>query len=289
MNLRVLSTMQPPLRFCRLSVALVLCLGLNGISSAYANADDLAYYLPPGEVLWLGASADEVAEASQNEQPAPLRMLVLARENEQYYDRGSMLLIAELGTHPMQSLTMQKWYQGMPHYGWDTYAVQPPTSQVIEFAWQEEGNQRYPQGSDVSTLRDAMRERLSLALDHAALQPGPIVVVAEGVSAALITDILAQGTFPQVDAFVALGAYYPQWQLNQALATTTAQLHIPTLDFIPQHSHSWIADNRARRNQQARRHQHTSYRQRELLTTRAAGEPRYLLHQLYGWLRSEDF
>lgn len=289
MNLYVLSTMQHILCLRRFSAVLALCLGFTTIGTASATADDLAYYLPPGEVLWLGASAEEIAEANQNEQPAPLRMLVLARENEQYYDRGSMIFMAELGTHPMQSLTMQKWYQGMPHYGWDTYAVQAPTSQVIEFSWQAHDNERYPEANDVSTLRDAMLERLTLALAHAEVQPGPIVLVAEGVSAALITDILAQGTFPQVDAFVALGAYYPQWQLNQALATTTAQLNMPTLDLIPQHSHNWVADNRARRSQQARRHQHTAYRQRELLTTRAAGEPRYLLHQLYGWLRSEDF
>lgn len=271
--------------FCYVTLGLVFA----GFNTAHASADDLAYYLPPGEVLWLGASAAEVTAAAQNEEPAPLRMLLLAKENEQYGDRGSMIFIAELGTHPMQSLTLAKWYQGMPAYGWQTFSMQPPTSQVFEFNWQHEGDQRYPEASDIGILLDAMAARLTLALNHAANQPGPVVLVAEGASAALVTDLLSTGEYPQVTALVTLAAHYPQWQLNQALATTTAQLSIPTLDLISQRSHSWVQDNSARRSQQAQLHQHPSYRQRQLLNSHTRGQPRYLLNQLYGWLQSEGF
>lgn len=269
-----------------LTLAVILCLPANQVATA--AADDLAYYLPPGEVIWLGASEDDIRDAADNEQATPLRMLLLTRENEQAYDRGTMIFIPELGTHPMQSPAIRLWYQEVPAYGWYSYAMQPPTAQVIEFAWQEDSGQRYPEGADLTPLHDAMAERLTLAIEHATNQPGPIVVVAEGVSAALLTDLLARGDYPQIDALVMVGAHYPQWQLNQALATTTAQLRIPVLDFIPQASHSWVQAHSDRRQQQSQRHQHLSYRQRTLLANRA-NDPRYLVHQLQGWLQSEDF
>lgn len=267
---------------------LTAAVSLGAVSVAMATSDDLAYYLPPGEVVWLGASDEEVSAAAADDQPAPLRMLMLARENEQSYDRGSLILIPELGTHPLQSMPIRHWYQGMPAYGWYSYAIQPPTAQVIEFNWQNDSDQRYPEGADVTPLRDALAERLALALDHAARQPGPIILIVQGVSAALVTDLLAQGGYPQVDALILVGAHYPQWQLNHELATTTAQLRIPVLDFIPQHSQSWVQQSDTRRAQQAQRHQHPSYRQRALQTTRSV-DSRYLLHELYGWLQSEDF
>ncbi|MCC5880228.1 MAG: DUF3530 family protein [Idiomarina sp.] len=277
-------------RYCLHSFTALLAaaLSLAAAQVALAAADDLAYYLPPGEVVWLGASEDALRAAAEDEQPTPLRMLLLARENEQAYDRGSLIFIPELGTHPMQSVPVRLWYQGMPAYGWYSYAIQPPTAQVIEFSWQEDSSQRYAQGADLTPLHDAMAQRLSLAVEHAAHQPGPLIIVAQGVSAALVTDLLARGDYPQIDALVMVGAHYPQWQLNQALATTTAQLRIPVLDFIPQHSHSWVLEHSARRQQQTQRHQHPSYRQRTLLANRA-NDPRYLIHQLYGWLQSEDF
>lgn len=260
-----------------------------GLSNAHASADDLTYYLPPGEVLWLGASAEEVATAVQNEESAPLRMLLLAKASETYDNRGSMIFITELGTHPRQSLTLSQWYQGMPAYGWDTFAMQSPTSQVLEFNWQQDSHQRYPEASDIGMLLDAMAARLRLALAHAASQSEPIVLVAEGVSAALVTDLLSSGDYPQVTALVTLAAHYPQWQLNQTLATTTAQLSMPTLDIIPQRSHTWVQDSSARRSQQAQQHQHPSYRQRQLVSNHTNAQPRYLLHLLYGWLKNEGF
>lgn len=254
-----------------------------------AHADDLSYYLPPGEVLWLGASEEEIAEAREAEQPTPLRAMLLNRENEQAYDRGHILLIPELGTHPLQSSAIRHWYQGMPAYGWYTYALQSPTMQVNEFAWDVSNSERYPQAEDISELHQAMRERLELAFGEMNRTAGPTIMIAEGVSAALISDLMARGEIPPVDAFVALGAHYPQWQLNHELATTTAQLNVPVLDLVPAHQHEWISSTHARRQQQAQRHQHPAYRQRKLSHQRVGEQPRYLLHQLYGWLRSEDF
>lgn len=272
----------------RLAAMALSVLALLSMPAA-AHSDDLAYYLPPAEVIWLGAEQSDIDTAIENEQDIPLRALMLHRENEQAYDRGNLLLVPELGTHPLQSAVLRHWYQGMPAYGWYTYGLQSPLQQVHDFTWDQEFGQRHSAANDISSLKDAMRERLELALAHVEQTSGPLVLISEGVSAALIIQLLHQGEMPQVDAVVLLGSYFPQQQLNSELATQTAQLRIPVLDMIPAQQQPWVAEQQARRVQQSQRHQHPSYRQRVLSSQRIAEQPRYVLHQLYGWLRYEDF
>lgn len=268
---------------------LVATIGCSISMVSNAHSDDLAYYLPPGEVRWLGASDDEIAAAREADDDTPLRALMLYRENQQAFDRGNLLLISEIGTHPLQSAPMRHWYQGMPAYGWYTYALQSPPQGLFDVDWVGNDTQRYSAAPNIDALRDALAERITLAVEEVMQTPGPLVIVAEGVSAALVSELIQQGELAGVDALVVLGAHFPHWQLNQDLATTTARLNIPTLDLIPSVQNTWVTDAAARRQQQAQRHQHIAYRQRALQHQRLREQPRYLIHQLYGWLRSEDF
>lgn len=244
-----------------------------------ANERDLDYYLPPGEVVWL----------EQNDS----QYLLLRKENQQASDRGRLVLLPEIGTHPYQSSAVRTFYQGMVDYGWYTYALQSPTANIQDFNWQANtATGRYPEPTEGVTqdLIDNLQDRLEQAIAYSTNDhTGPLVVVAEGISAALLVDLLAAGQFAEIDALVVHGIYYPQWQLNQALATDLAQLPIAVLDLTPGHSNSWVQETTARRQQQAQRHRHISYRQRLLPRGTHAEQPRYLLHQLYGWLQSEDF
>ncbi|RUO27905.1 hypothetical protein CWE12_13300 [Aliidiomarina sedimenti] len=245
-------------------------------SASFASQNDFEYYLPPGEVVWLEDDDD--------------RYLLLEKENEQAYDRGRMILLPDVGTHPLQSSAIRALYQSMIGYGWYTFALQPPTTDIGSFTWQaEDAYERYPEPATVEPLKDALRLRMNAALTHTAEHTGALVVVAEGVSAALLADLMAEGEFAQIDALIVHGVYYPQWQLNQALATTLAELRIPLLDLAPGDGNSWATDTNSRRQQQARRHNHLSYRQRILPAGRHAEQPRYLQHHVYGWLQSEDF
>lgn len=303
-------TAPPKVRFSVSKYAMALLtaifLSLSSVSVLHATVDDLAYYLPPGEVHWLGtdgnnaeAAVDETdsaetdsaeTEGAENQRAAAQpRVLLLQRESTQPYERGKLLFVPEFANHPLQSTAVRTWYQGMAEYGWFSYALQSPTTSVNELIWQENTDARYPDPAEITPLLSAMRERLQLAIEHIQVQPGPVIVVAEGVSAAVITQLLDNGEFPQVDALVVYAMYFPQWQLNETLATAVAQLRIPVLELVPGQSHSWVSDASAKRRQQAQRHQHPSFRQRTMPAGRHAEQPRYMLHELYGWLRSEDF
>lgn len=262
-----------------------LYLGVAAALPMSAQADDLTYYLPPSEVVWLSADAAAVQTADAHDQATPQRILMLQRENEQAADRGHLLVVAELGTHPLQSSLLRHWYQGMPAYGWHTYAMQAPLLQINDVEWNAEIATRYSPANDIQFLLDAMRARLVLALQHIEQAEGTLILISEGVSGALITQLLHQGEFAQVDALVVVGSYFPQQQLNTTLTTQTAQLKLPVLDIIPARQQPWVAQQSKRRVQQSQRHQQPSFRQRVLVAQPVATQPRYLHHELYGWLR----
>lgn len=243
-----------------------------------AANNDLDYYLPPGEVVWLGEG--------------DTRVLLLEQENKQAFDRGSILHIPEWGYHPYQSSAIRSLYQNMPDYGWQSYALQPPTQPLDNFRWQTDEDVRYPDpvaDEELAKLRAQLRERVELAYAQTSLIAGSFIIVAEGISAALLTDLFSSNELPLPDAFVVYGIYFPQWQLNQQLATSLAQLPVPVLDLSPRDGNDWVTQAASRRQQQAQRHQQINYRQRIIPGGTHAQQPRYLQHQLYGWLRHNDF
>lgn len=260
----------------RLSIYLLLLLA--SLSALATTADDLAYYLPPEEVVWLG--------------DGDTRVLMLQQENQQAYDRGSLVHIPDWGMHPYQSDVIRRLYQELPQYGWQSYALQPPTYSLHDFTWQQESEARYAAAVEdgaLQPLREQMQMRAELAFDQARQTPGALVVIAEGMSAALLTQLFARGELPLPDAFVVHGIYLPQRELNRALASDLAQLPFPVLDLATHGGNFWTRDGAGRRQQQAQRHQHSGYRQRTLNAGQHSQQPRHLAHHVYGWLRYHDF
>ena len=297
---------------------------------AVAQIDDLAAYLPPHEVHWLTpggvaasindgvdaevsgsarftvtdaqtadakVSAANAAIAEHLNHSSTSRILLLQQENRRPEKRGYLLLIPEMGTHPFQSSVLRHWYQAMPSHGWTTLALQSPLLQVTDFEWDANFGERYSPANDISMLLADMRHRLLLALEHIATQDGQLVVVAEGVSGALLVQLLTspefdnQGAheFDRIAAVVLVGGYFPQYALNRALALKTAQLDIPVLDIIPARAHAWVTEQALNRSQHSQRLAQPSYRQRVLASQPVHLQPRYLLHELQGWLKHEQF
>jgi hypothetical protein len=248
------------------------------LSALATSADDLAYYLPPEEVVWLG---DDAA-----------RVLMLQQENQQAYDRGSLVHIPDWGQHPYQAPVIRQLYQEMPQYGWQSYALQAPTMELHNFAWQEEAEGRYLSAvgdEALAPLRAQMKLRAELAFTRARQTPGALIVVAEGLSAAILAQLFRRGELTPPDAFVVHGIYFPQRTLNRDLAADLAQLPFPVLDLATSGGNFWTRDGAPRRQQQAQRHQHSGYRQRLLTAGQHSQQPRHLAHHLYGWLRYHDF
>ncbi|MCC5854499.1 MAG: DUF3530 family protein [Idiomarina sp.] len=264
-------------RILLFSLLLSMALATQPLS---AQTRDLDYYLPPGEVTWL----------EDPEQDA--RYLMLEQPNRRSYQRGAIVHIPEWGYHPYQRSAIRLLYHAMPDYGWQSFALQPPTFDLSQVQWQQSADVRYPDPIDdeqLANLRAPLSQRLSLARARMAEEPGFQIIVAEGIVAAFLVEMFARELLPAPDALIVIGMYLPQWQLNQQVAETLGSLPFPVLDIAPSDGNPWTKQTELRRRQQASRQQHTGYRQRELPRGRHGEQPDILRHMVYGWLTYQDF
>lgn len=261
--------------------ALLLILCSLWPSLANGQTSDFDYYLPPGEVLW-------VEDSDNNEH----RYLLLHKQNHRSYVRGLMLHIPDWNTHPYQSPFIRSLYQSMPDYGWQSYALQPPNTDIAAGPWQVEENTPYPNPINEATLaelRQPLQQRLIQTLLFLERQPGLRVVVAEGVVAAFLIQLYATEGIPTPDALIVIGPYLPQLQLNNALAEQLASFSFPVLDLQPAVANSWSLATAANRAKQAQRLQHPGYRQVNLPVSTGQVQARHVSQIIYGWLSYEGF
>lgn len=250
-------------------------------SNANGQTNDFDYYLPPGEVRWVNDS--ELPDQ---------RYLLLHKQNQLSYVRGLMVHIPNWGMHPYQSVVIRELYHTMPSYGWQSYALQPPYSELAAVPWQTDNNTPFPtpiSQEALAELRQPLQQRLTQALQHLEQQPGYRIVVAEGVVAAFLIQLYATEAIPAPDALVVVGPYLPQWHLNNALAAQLASFSFPVLDLQPANASAWSSSTAADRVKQARRLQHPAYRQRFLPHAVTSGQALQLHQYVYGWLAYEGF
>ncbi len=262
-------------------VALLFILGSFFPALTHGQVNDLDYYLPPGEVEWID-------DTEQNDQ----RYLLLHKHNQLSYVRGLIINIPDWNMHPYQSPFIRELYQAMPEYGWQSYALQPPNTDLTGVLWQAATNERYPApmpDEDLISLRQPLQQRLSQALSYLDNKPGFRIVIAEGIVAAFLIQLYAQQALPAPDALVVIGPYLPQWQLNNALPAQLASFSFPVLDLQPADGNAWSLSTAAERVIQAKRQQHMGYRQRILPRSAHVSQPSLLKHHVYGWLVFEDF
>lgn len=261
--------------------ALILLLGCLWPVFASGQTSDLDYYLPPGEVIW-------VADSDTSEQ----RYLMLYKQNHRSYVRGLIMHIPDWNMHPYQSPIIRALYQAMPEYGWQSYALQPPNTDIAAGPWQANENTPYPSPISeeaLTDLRQPLQQRLTQALAHLEPEPGLRVVVAEGVVAAFLIQLYAAQAIPTPDAFIVIGPYLPQLQLNNALAEQLASFSFPVLDLQPAVANSWSLATAANRTRQAQRLQHPGYRQVNLPPSTGQVQARQVQQLVYGWLSYEGF
>jgi len=250
-----------------------------------AQEDDLAYYLPPHEVVWLGTNEN-------TEESSETRYLMLYKEGETSFSRGVALTLPNWGTHPLQQTYPALLYRQLPFYGWESFALHAPTRSLLNFNWDQENQTPYPDpvsAEALGELKDLLLARVQLAFEHIGEAQGFRLIIAEGLTAALLVDLIEAGEIARADALILISPYYPQWQLNRELSEKIAQLRIPVLDIQQQDAIHWSVEEAARRQQQARKFQHTGYRQRTL--NRASNRQNHALIEqiIYGWLNYEGF
>lgn len=265
---------------------LVLVLLLLLSPSVNASEDDLERYLPPDETRWL--------EQGEN------RYLLLERESLRPMTKGVVIHLPAWDSHPLQRPMIRHLYQELPKQGWTTFALNPPAitldTDMLQFPAIDE---RYPEAVSDETLnplRDSLRQRLLVLFDELEEYQGFIILVAEGKTAVLLTDIVNTDLATQSgiaatispDALILLDAYLPQYALNKQFARQLASSQLPVFDLITDNQNTWVQEHPEYRSLLAEQQQHISYRQQHIQGSNAAAQ-RQLLQAVNGWLRYQGF
>lgn len=201
--------------------------------------------------------------------------LVLQRQPLTSYTKGTAILVPDWNEHPASPNHLDMLRQQLNEHGWHTLAIMAPDAAIFELD---------PVASD---YQQQLAERLIAAINQAEQQVGSIIVIAKGSSAALLNQLYASEQLTAPAAFIMLGAYLADHNLNRELANQIATQNVPTLDIIHQRDNRFANANLTLRRQLAERNLKAQYRQRQLAGTfYDADVHAWVLKEINGWLQS---
>ncbi|KKO44928.1 hypothetical protein WG68_13795 [Arsukibacterium ikkense] len=201
--------------------------------------------------------------------------MALQREALTSFTKGTAILVPDWSEHAASPNQLDALRQQLNDYGWHTLAIMPPNAAIFE---QDPAASDYPQ---------QLAERLLAATQQAEQQPGNIIVIAKGSSAAVLNQLYAEEQLVAPAAFVMLGAYLADHNLNRDLASHIARQRIATLDISHQRDNRFATANLKLRQQLVQRHLKAQYRQRQLTGTfYDADVHAWVLKEITGWLHS---
>jgi hypothetical protein len=234
---------------------------LPAMANEQNHLADLQRQLPDDELLQLNTQQET--------------FLVLQRDTLTSYTKGTAILISDTSEHAASPKHIDHLRQQLPLHGWYTLALMPPElSTPLVDQNQTDYHQR--------VLR-----RLKAVQQQALKQPGSIIIIAQGNSAAVINRLLADGELTEPVAFVMLGAYLSDPQLNRRIADALAQQQVATLELAHQFDNPRVAQQLLRRQQLANKALKAVYRQRQLTGSGYHADVQvWALKEIVGWLSS---
>lgn len=127
---------------------------------------------------------------------------------------------------------------------------------------------------------------LTSALKHMQPTMGHRIVISQGISAATITKLIADGSdaTQTIDALVISNPYWPIRKLNNKIPMIVAQTGIPMLDLVSPWDNSWSQQTQKLRSIKARTELKEVYRQTEIVgQTFDQLQMAYIVRQIKGW------
>jgi hypothetical protein len=210
--------------------------------------------------------AEEITELTT----ASGSFLALYRKALTSYTKGTVILVPDWTEHAASPDHINLLRQQLNEYGWHTLAIMPPDIALSEPSFAEED------------YRQQLTERLMASIAQTEPQSANLVIIAKGSSAALLNQLFAEDQLPAPAAFVMLGAYLADVQLNRELAS-----YIAALDISHQRDNRFATANLELRQQLTERSLKTQYRQRQLTGTfYDADTHAWVLKEITGWLQS---
>jgi hypothetical protein len=253
---------------CFIPAALLACLTLlaaQAVAAPYSTEQnaiaDLTRQLP----------ADEFLELTAQQQPFTL----LQRENMTSYTKGTAILLPDASEHAASPKHIDLLRQQLTDYGWFTLSLMPPALPA-ELA-----------ADSLPDYQQILRERVNAAQQQAQQHSGVTIVIAQGSSAALLNQLYATEQLTEPAAFIMLGAYVSDNELNLACTQALAKHQIPTLDISHQQDNNMVISQLRLRRQLVNKHLKAVYRQRLLNGSGYNTDAQqWVFQEINGWLNS---
>lgn len=190
------------------------------------------------------------------------------------FQQGTVILVADANEHAASPKYINYLRKNLTELGWNTLSIMPPAISLLD-------------EDNFSTYQQQLKQRTAVAISYASREPGAIVIIGQGSSAAIINQLYAQQQLATTAALIILGSYIPDFELNKALAQAIASHAVPVLDISNSEDNEWVLSQLKQRQQQVAKNFKAIYRQR-LITGSSYDEQNqsWVLQEIYGWLLS---
>lgn len=225
---------------------------------------DLTWQLP----------ADEITELLAGDKS----FLALKRAAFTAKVKGTILFIPDWSQHASSPKNLNLLRKEFNDYGWDTLAIAVPDAPLQD---DEQELQNY---------KNQLQQRVEVAMTSAMAENSTVIVVAQGSSAALLSQLYADKKLQEPQSLILLEAYLPQADQQRSLPLAIAKQQVPTLDLMQHQGNQQVAAQWQLRKQIAKQQQKLLYRQREISGLIAQTETQQrVFKEIYGWLSYQGY
>ena len=197
----------------------------------------------------------------------------LLRQSEQVKVEGNAILIPEAGKSVVSPYHMTYLRETLAALGWTTLLIEPPK-------WPDTSNSSF-----WNSYREELLIRINTAHKITGELRGRTLIIAEGLSAASVMKLFADGELPMPEALVVVSPYIPDLALNQEIVGWFGQSEYPLLDIYSQGENSYAASTVKARAIAAHKQVRLDFRQKQLaLTTPNVASQTWLTRQIHGWI-----
>lgn len=228
------------------------------------HQSDLSWQLP----------ADEITELLAGDKS----FLALKRAAFTAQVKGTILLLPDWSQHASSPKYLNLLRKEFNDYGWNTLSIAVPDA---------------PFETDIAAIdgyKAQLQQRIAAAMVSVQAENNAVIVVAQGSSAALVSQLYAEKKLPEPQSLILLEAYLPQADQHRSLALAIAKQQVPTLDLMQEQGNQQVAAQWQLRKQLARQQQKLLYRQREISGLMAQAETQQrVLKEIQGWLNYQGY
>lgn len=248
-----------------LVVLMLLTLHLQAAESMEdLHKTDLNWQLP----------AEEITELSAGEKT----FLALKRSAFTAKTKGTILFIPDWSQHATSPKYLNLLRKEFNDYGWDTLAIAVPDAPLND------------DSASLTQYKEQLQQRIEVAMTSALAENSTVIVVAQGSSAALVSQLYADKKLQEPKSLVLLEAYLPTAEQQRSLPMAIAKQQVPTLDLMQEQGNQHVAAQWQLRKQLAKQQQKLLYRQRQINGLIAQSETqKRVFKEIYGWLSYQGF